>query len=48
MAKMCAQDSLPPKAHLLGYSLGGDVVRVGDEVEALERELVESPPREKP
>ena len=45
---MRAQDSLPSEPHLLGHTLRGRVVRVSDEIQPLKRELVESPPREKP
>ena len=43
---MCAQDTLALKAHLLCDALGGNVLRIGDEVDALEPKVHEGVMRE--
>ena len=43
---MCAKDTLALKAHLLGDALGGNVLRIGDEVDALEPKSHEGMTRE--
>ena len=45
MAEMRTQDALTLEADLLGHTLRGDVVRIGDEVQPLQPALVERPPR---
>jgi hypothetical protein len=41
MPQVCAQQALALEADLLGDALRGDVVRIGDELEPLEPQLVE-------
>ncbi len=48
MAKVRSEHALSPKPHLLRNTLRSRVVRIGDELEPLELELLESPPGEKP
>ena len=48
VAEVRAEDALALEADLLRAALRGDVVRVGDQLEPLELELVEAPAREQP
>ena len=43
MAEMRAKDAFPLEADLLGHALRRDVVGIGDQLEALELQLVECP-----
>jgi len=43
MAEMRAKDAFPLETNLLGDALRGEVLGIGDQLEALELQLVECP-----
>jgi hypothetical protein len=48
MAEVGPEHTLAPEADLLGNALGRCVLRVGDELDALQSEVLERPPGEEP